>query len=136
MLADYVTDIRPSQNSGVGTWAKKCAPGLLNFIPAVPCHFCFNLLEKFSQPGAHFLDPAMYELNWPAVTAAHSSLFGLAQLSRVNELSEQSGEGGRRQNQLFGMTDISDELQARSSPITPLVCYIAAAFHGLILIYS
>ena len=78
----------------------------------------------------------MYELNWPAVTAAHSSLFGLAQLSRVNELSEQSGEGGRRQNQLFGMTDISDELQARSSPIRLLVCYIAAAFHGLILIYS
>ena len=36
-------------------WAKKWPPGLVNFVPAVAYHFCLNLPEKFSQPGAHFL---------------------------------------------------------------------------------
>ena len=27
-------------------WAKKWAPGLVNFAPAITCHFCLNLPEK------------------------------------------------------------------------------------------
>ena len=29
--------------------------GFVNFVPAVAHHFCLNLPEVFSQPGAHFL---------------------------------------------------------------------------------
>ena len=36
-------------------WARKWAPHLVHFIPAVAFHFFRNLSEKFSQPGAHFL---------------------------------------------------------------------------------
>ena len=28
---------------------------LVNFVPALAYHFCLNLPEKFSQPGAHVL---------------------------------------------------------------------------------
>ena len=30
--------------------AKRLRPGLANFVPAVACHFCLSLPEKFSQP--------------------------------------------------------------------------------------
>ena len=37
---------------------KECAPGLVNFVPAVACHFCLALLAAFTQPGARILaDP-------------------------------------------------------------------------------
>ena len=35
--------------------AKVCAPGLVNFIPAVGYHFCLNLTAGFMQPGASTL---------------------------------------------------------------------------------
>ena len=36
---------------------KNWALGLVNFVPAtcIAYHFCLNLPEKFSQPGAHFV---------------------------------------------------------------------------------
>ena len=36
-------------------WAKFPFPGLVKFVPAVAYHFCHDLLEQFSQPGALFL---------------------------------------------------------------------------------
>ena len=33
--------------------AKKCFPGLVNFVIAVAFHFCLNLPATFSQPGKH-----------------------------------------------------------------------------------
>ena len=35
-------------------WAKKWAPAWANFVPTVAHHFCRNLPEQFSQPGAYF----------------------------------------------------------------------------------
>ena len=35
--------------------AKKWAPGLVNFVPALAYHFCLNLPAAFTKPGASTL---------------------------------------------------------------------------------
>ena len=55
--------ILPENNSFCNTFtvqgsAKRRAPGLVRFVPAVACHFCLALPAAFTQPGAHLLaDP-------------------------------------------------------------------------------
>ena len=44
---------RPTEHVPTGA-AKRRAPGLANFVPAVAYHFCLALPAAFSQPGARF----------------------------------------------------------------------------------
>ena len=52
-------------------------PGLVNFVPAVDYHFCFNLNAVFLQPGSGLIVPALYEaiseaiFPLPALNTAH-----------------------------------------------------------------
>ena len=36
-------------------WTKMWALGCVNFVPAVACHFCFNLPAAFTKPSAKTL---------------------------------------------------------------------------------
>ena len=42
--------------------AKRCASGLVNFVPSDADHFCLNFPEKIWQPCAHFLAQPSFEL--------------------------------------------------------------------------
>ena len=47
---DYVRDL-----------ADRRSPGLVNFVPALACHFCLDLPAAFTQPGDHLLaEPSIY----------------------------------------------------------------------------
>ena len=39
----------------VQEWPKRWVPGLVNFVPAVACHFCLALPAEFTQPGDHLV---------------------------------------------------------------------------------
>ena len=88
----------PPRSSEDG-WTKKWALGFVNFAPAVACHFCFNLPENFSQPGAHYLSQPCR-----AVSAVK---YGLSELRQGEERLWKEGERER----MAGSTEISEEGQ-------------------------
>ena len=53
--------------------AKKRPPGMVNFVPAVACHFCLNLPDKFSHPpwGPLFSPALQNNLRTPLFLGRH-----------------------------------------------------------------
>ena len=53
MMVSETTDSETMDNmQGSAKWR---APGSVNFVPAVPYHFCLALPAAFTQPGDHLL---------------------------------------------------------------------------------
>ena len=114
---DVIHNLRSAPLQGS---AKRRSTGCVNFVPAVACHFCFILPEKFSQPGAHYLSQPCR-----AVSAVK---YGLSELRQ--------GEGRlwreRERERMAGSTEISEEGQKvhkmgleRASPILKLALYLS-----------
>ena len=53
--------------SRIHDWAKRWAPGLVNFVAAVAYHFCLSLPAAFTQPGAAFKASPVHMLKHGAV---------------------------------------------------------------------